>query len=127
MPSSVIQIGVSLLPSVDINLHHCFLTLIGFYFSLKASTILQYIEEVVEEWEALGLALQLPSHTIREINIDEPNIESKRKELIRRWMNSPELCGPACWWLLVKALEDDIVKMNAIAARIRTDFCEMNT
>ena len=45
-------------------------------------------------------------------------MESKRKELIRRWMNSQELCGPACWWLLVKALEDNTVKMNTLAATI---------
>ena len=89
---------------------------------MKASTVAQYIEEVVEEWEPLGLALQLPNHTIKEINMDGPNMESKRKELIRRWMNTPELCGPACWWLLVKALEDNTVKMNSLAARIRKEL-----
>ena len=89
---------------------------------MKASTVAQYIEEVVEEWEPLGLALQLPNHTIKEINMDGPNMESKRKELIRRWMNAPELCGPACWWLLVKALEDNTVKMNSLAARIRKEL-----
>ena len=89
---------------------------------MKASTVLEYIEDVVMEWEALGLALQLPYHIIREIDVDEPNTKSKRKELIRRWMNSPELCGPACWWLLVKALEDNTVKMNALAAKIRAEL-----
>ena len=47
-----------------------FLICAGFYFSIKTSTILQYIEEVVVEWEALGLALQLPYHIIEEIKMD---------------------------------------------------------
>ena len=82
---------------------------------MKASAVLQYIDEVVVEWEALGLALQLPYHVIEGIKMDVLDIESKQKELIRRWMNSPEQCGPACWWLLVKALEDKTVKMNSLA------------
>ena len=89
---------------------------------MKASTVLQYIEEVVEEWEALGLALQLPYRIIREVKVDQLDMESKRKELIRRWMNSPEQCGPACWWLLVKALEDNTVKMNSLAAKIKAEL-----
>ena len=89
---------------------------------MKASTVLEYIEDVVMEWEALALALGLPYKVIEEIKIDKTDMESKRKELIRRWMNSPELCGPACWWLLVKALEDNTVKMNTLAANIRSEF-----
>lgn len=54
--------------------------------------------------------------------MDQPDIESKRKELIRRWMNSPDLCGPACWWLLVKALEDNTVKLKPLSARIRAEL-----
>ena len=95
---------------------------LGFYFSMKASTVLKYIEDVVIEWEALGLALQLPFNIIKEIDKDKTDMESKRKELIRRWMNSQELCGPACWWLLVKALEDNTVKMNTLAATIRGEL-----
>ena len=84
--------------------------------------VLEYIEDVVMEWEALGLALQLPYKVIEEIKMDKDDMGSKRKELIRRWMNSPEMCGPACWWLLVKALEDNTVKVNALAARIRAEL-----
>ena len=89
---------------------------------MKASMVLEYIEDVVMEWEALGLALQLPYKVIEEIKMDKDDMESKRKELTRRWMNSPETCGPACWWLLVKALEDNTVKMNALAAKIRIEL-----
>ena len=44
---------------------------------MYASTVLQYIEEVVEEWEALGLALQLSYHVIREIKVDKADMESR--------------------------------------------------
>ena len=95
---------------------------LGFYFSMKASTVLKYIEDIVVEWEVLGLALQLPFNIIKEIDNDKNDMESKRKELIRRWMNSPDVCGPACWWLLIKALEDNTVKMNTLAATIRGEL-----
>lgn len=95
---------------------------LGFYFSMKASTVLKYIEDIVVEWEALGLALQLPFNIIKEIDNDKNDMESKRKELIRRWMNSPDVCSPACWWLLIKALEDNTVKMNTLAATIRGEL-----
>lgn len=67
------------------------------------------------------MALQLPYCIIKEIEMDELNIESKRKELIRRWMTSSEPCGTTCWWLLVKALEDKSVNMNMTAAKIRKE------
>ena len=36
-------------------------------------------------------------------------------------MCSTELCGTACWWLLVRALEERSVNMNAAAAKIRAE------
>ena len=84
--------------------------------------VLLYIEEVVVEREALGLGLQLPYHIVKEIKMDQLNMESKRKELIRRWINSPEQCGPACWWLLIKVLEDKTVKMNSLADKIKSEL-----
>ena len=53
--------------------------------------------------------------------MNEDSIESKRKELIRRWMCSTDLCGTACWWLLVRALEERSVNMNAAARKIRKE------
>ena len=97
------------------------LFLTGCIFSFKASTALEYIEEVVDEWEALGLALLLPYHVINAIRMNEESIESRRKELIRRWMCFTDLCGTACWWLLVRALEERSVNMNVAAARIRAE------
>ena len=48
---------------------------IGFYFSFKLPYVLKCIEDVVVEWEALGLALQLPYRVIKEIEMDKLNIE----------------------------------------------------
>lgn len=85
------------------------------------SSILHYIEEVVVEWEAFGMALSMPYSVVCEINLDKLSIESKRTELIRRWMNTPKKSGPACWLLLVKALEEPSVNMNVVATKIRSD------
>lgn len=82
---------------------------------------MEYIKEVVDEWESLGLALKLPSSIIREINRDQQSMESKRKELIRRWMEYPEKYGPACWYLLTKALKEITVNMNVLAEKIETE------
>ena len=79
------------------------------------------------EWEALGMAL-LPSYRhVAEINVDKYCVDSKRMELIRRWMNSSNKSGPACWWILVKALEETNVNMTVAAEKIRADNsnCEL--
>lgn len=93
----------------------------GFYFPLKASVVLEYIKEVVDEWESLGLALELPSNVIREINRDQHSMESKRKELIRRWMKFPDKYGPACWYSLTKALREITVNMAVLAEKIEAE------
>ena len=94
---------------------------VDFYFFIKISTILSYIEEVVIEWEALGMALGLPYHLISEINLGKHTIESKRTEMIRKWMNSSKKKVPVCWWVLVKALEEKSVNMNVAAAKIKAE------
>ena len=73
------------------------------------------------EWEALGMALLPSYHHVKEINMDKVCVDSKRKELMRRWMNSSDKSGPACWWLLVKALNEKSVNMTVAAEKIRTD------
>ena len=89
---------------------------IGVYFPISYVKVLSYIKDVVEEWEQLGLALQLPYRVLREINADRAQIASKKEEMVMKWMESS---GPACWWLLVKALEE--IRLNVAAANIRTE------
>ena len=81
----------------------------GFYFPLKASVVLEYIKEVVDEWESLGLALELPSNVIREINRDQHSMES------------PDKYGPACWYSLTKALREITVNMAVLAEKIEAE------
>ena len=67
------------------------------------------------------MALGLPYHHVSEINLDKPTIELKRQDLIRKWMNYPEKNVPACWWVLVKALEERSVNMIVAAAKIKAE------
>ena len=78
--------------------------------------VLSCIRDVIEEWERLGVALQMPYEILREINTDISLVATKKEEMIMKWMDSP---GPACWWLLVKALEE--IDQNVAAAAIRTE------
>ena len=50
-------------------------------------------------------------------------MESKRKELIKRWMKSPEKYGPACWYSLTncKALREITTNMTVLAEKIETE------
>ena len=75
-----------------------------------------YIKDVVEEWEQLGLALQLPYEVLREINANRVQIATKKEEMVVKWIESS---SPACWWLLVKALEE--IGLNVAAANIRAE------
>ena len=89
---------------------------LGRYFPISHVKVLAYIKDVVEEWEPLGLALQLPYRVLREINADIAQIASKKEEMVMKWIESS---GPACWWLLVKALEE--IGFNVAAYNIRVE------
>lgn len=83
---------------------------------MNISKVLSCIEDIVEEWERLGVALQIPYKLLREINVNQSVVSSKKEEMIMKWMDSP---GPACWWLLVKAMEE--INQNVAAAAIRAE------
>jgi hypothetical protein len=80
---------------------------------MNMSKVLSYIKEVIEEWERLGLALQVPYENLREIDTDKAQIASKKEEMVVKWMESP---GPACWWLLIRALKE--IEQNVAADNI---------
>lgn len=52
---------------------------------------------------------------MREIDVYKAFVASKKEEMILKWMDSSD---PACWWLLIKALEE--IDQNVAAAAIRT-------
>lgn len=72
--------------------------------------------------------LKLPSNIIKEINRDQHSMESKRKELIKRWMKFSDLekYGSACWYSLTKALRETTVNMTVIAEKIETEKVTMS-
>ena len=88
---------------------------VGQYFPISVPNVLPCIKTIVQEWEHLGMALQIPYEVLREIDVDRAFVASKKEEMILTWIDSP---GPACWWLLVKALEE--IDQNVAAAAIRT-------
>ena len=83
---------------------------------MNMSGVLSHIIDIVQEWERLGIALQIPYEILKEIDTDKTLVASKKEEMIVKWMDSQ---GPACWWLLVKALEE--IDQNVAAAAIRTE------
>ena len=92
---------------------HC---IIGLCFPISIPNVLSCIRVIVQEWEHLGMALQMPYEILKEIDADKALIASKKEEMIMKWMDSP---GPACWWLLVRALEE--IDENRAATTIRTE------
>ena len=80
---------------------------------MNVSIVLSYIKDIIQEWEQFGIALHVPYEILREIDADKAQIASKKEEMIVKWM---ELPGPACWWLLVKALKE--IEQNVAADNI---------
>ena len=88
-------------------------------FPLDEQSVLQYIEDLVDEWFQLGEHLELPHPTLRAIESDFPNSVRRRKlEMVTTWLSSPN-SHPPCWWSLVKALQE--MGENASAAAIIKD------
>ena len=92
------------------------LCIAGQYFPMCISKVLSCVKDVVGEWERLGMALQIPYEILREIDIDKSRVSLKKEAMIIKWMDSQ---GPACWWLLVKALEE--IELNVAASDIRAE------
>ena len=87
--------------------------ILGLFFPIANAEVMASIEDVTG-WEQLGVHLNLPIYKLREIRQDMALIDllSKKEAMITEWMNS----SPACWWLLVKALEE--MKLNVAAKQI---------
>ena len=91
---------------------------------MNISEVLSSIKDVVEDWECLGVALQIPYEILREIIVNQSTVSSRKEEMIMKWMgpegaghkNTP---GPACWWLLHKALKE--FDQNVAAAAIQAE------
>ena len=79
----------------------------GQFFSINIDDILQYIVNIVDNWEVLGMYLNLPHHILAEIRANNPhNIVACKEQMISKWMYEESLATPSCWWSLVKAAKD---------------------
>lgn len=78
--------------------------------------MLNELEEIVDEWRDLGLALDLPYRKIRELEANHPNDVKKCLEgMIKVWLESE---ADPSWQALCTALRTELVDCNTIAQRI---------
>ena len=79
-----------------------------------APVILKAIEQIVNEWEILGLYLGIQDHKLKSINYNSLHqIDVSRKDMICHWLKT----GTATREKLIKALED--LERNDVAAEVK--------
>ena len=79
-----------------------------------APVILKAIEQIVNEWEILGLYLGIQDHKIKSIKYNSLHqIDVSRKDMICHWLKT----GTATREKLIKALED--LGRNDVAAGVK--------
>ena len=92
-------------------------------FPMSTSDVYSAIEELVDEWQLLGLNLNIPRPKIISIDSDFHHVEEKKVELIQTWMTDKNMPS---WSLLVEALLSQSVDQPRIADKIsqqRSKFC----
>ena len=79
-----------------------------------APVILKAIEQIVNEWEILGLYLGIQDHKLKSIKYNSLHqIDVSRKDMICHWLKT----GTATREKLIKALED--LGRNDVAAEVK--------
>ena len=96
-------------------------TSIGQLFPLSISDILGHIKTIVETWHSLGVYLNMPSHVLKEIRVDNPHsVVACKEQMISRWVSYHSLASPHCLWSLVKALKG--IGENRVAKEIEDKY-----
>ena len=72
-------------------------------FPIHFVPVHDYLQEVVQELQNLGLSLDIPWRKLQEIKKNCATVEEQRMELVSVWMSSSD--KPPCWWHLVQALK----------------------
>jgi ankyrin repeat protein len=86
-------------------------------FPIDTKSVLQYLDEVLDNLFQIGLQLGLLESTIRDIEEKfRGDIRRTRQELIDEWINSS--IEPPCWWHLVQALKEDYYVLSEDIKRI---------
>ena len=104
--------------------HMCKLTHWNNIFRIDLHSVLQHLDDVVQELEHFCLVLGIPYHVIRTAEKNHPRDFNKAKtDLVYWWMiHSPD---PPCWWHLVRALSD--VRMSSAADEIKVSHSKCNS
>ena len=72
----------------------------------------------VMDWKKLGLRLQLEPHTLREVEINNRDVESMKMDMYNKWLNATP---DAAWSDIVAALYD--MNEDHTASQIEQQYC----
>ena len=93
-------------------------------FAMSEELILESIDEVLSEWDFLGLNLHLSSSVLNVIEANHPSdVKACNVEMVKTWLGSSQKSHPPCWWSLVKALQ--AIGQDATAAAITEKHGEL--
>ena len=73
--------------------------------------------QAISDWSILALLLELSQADLNNIESAQDK-QKQRKSIIIKWLDS----GTASWAVLVKALNDELVKQGAIAKEIAKKY-----
>ena len=72
-----------------------------------------FLVQIAAEWEAIGLALDIPPGDMSTIEKDKDTVKSRLLEVIAAWLTGKG--GARTWGFLCKALRDPLVGRSDIA------------
>ena len=87
------------------------------YFPLEMSEVLKSLEQVEHGWFNLGLQLGLSDGVLYAIEHDYHRIGERKREMVRKWMNSATL-NPT-WCSLANALH--AIDMHVVAEKVSVE------
>ena len=88
-------------------------------FPIHFVSVLDRLQEVVQELLNLGLYLDIPYSKLEEIKKNYRTVEEQRMELVNVWMSFSSSDKPPCWWHLAQALKKTAHK--TLAERIEAE------
>ena len=78
-----------------------------------------FLVQIAAEWEAIGLALDIPPDELNRIESDKDTVKSRLLEVIAAWLTGKG--GDRTWRFLCKALREPLVGRSDIADKIERE------
>ena len=89
---------------------------------MRVEDLMHHLKDIVEHWYELGVQLDVPINTLKEIRCNNPSDVYQCKLLmLQEWQRQPTL--KPSWCTLVDALYK--MEENAIADRVSQQFSEL--